>query len=281
MKLYPVHAGNFLLDGGAMFGVVPKVMWSRVYPADEDNRCTWAMRCLVAEHDGRLVLIDNGIGEKQDETFFSRFPRCGEHTLERSLQRHGFSPDDITDVVITHLHFDHCGGSVRWNRDRTAYEPAFKNARYWVSRKQWEWAIRPHAREKASFLSENIMPIQQSGLLRLVEKEGELFPGIRVKFTYGHTEAQMIPHISCCGTTVVFAADLFPSAAHVPVPWIMAYDIRPVETVREKESFLEKAAGRDWVLFLEHDSCNECCRVEKHNGGFRVKETFDLRDVTG
>ena len=279
MKLYSIATGNLKLDGGAMFGVVPKTLWSKVYPADENNLCNWAMRCLLIVDGHRKVLIDDGIGDKQDWNFLRHYYLNGEDTLEGSLARLGYSREDITDVILTHLHFDHCGGSVIWNRDRTGYELAFPNATYWTSRQQYNWAIEPNRREVVSFLKENILPIEESGHLQLIEEEGEIIPNITAKIYSGHTEGQVIPHIKYNGRTVVFMADLLPSTAHIPMPWIMGYDTRPLETFKDKERFYKEALENDYILFLEHDLYHECCNLQMTEKGVRLKETFTLEEA--
>lgn len=279
MKLYTIDTGFFKLDGGAMFGVVPKTIWNRSNPADENNMCTWAMRCLLIEDGNRLILIDNGIGDKQDAKFFSHYYLHGDASLERSLKQHGFSTDDITDMFLTHLHFDHCGGGIKWNKDRTGFEPVFKNATYWSNSEHWEWATKPNAREKASFLRDNILPIQESGQLKFVEGETELFNGFSIMYARGHTDAMMIPHIRYKGRTLVYMADLLPSTGHIPLPYVMAYDTRPLLTLDEKGKFMEKAADEEYILFLEHDAVNECCTVERTEKGVRLKDTFRLVDL--
>ena len=279
MKLYSIPTGNLKLDGGAMFGVVPKVMWSKNYPADENNLCNWAMRCLLVVDGDRKILIDNGIGSKQDEKFLKHYYLNGEDTLESSLAKLGFTKDDITDMVLTHLHFDHTGGSIEWNEDKSKLVPAFKNANYWVSRAQWKWATQPNNREKASFLGENILPMEESGQLKIVEEEGELFPGFHIKIFNGHTDGQMIPHIEYKGRTVVFMADLLPSTAHIPIPWVMAYDTRPLLTLDDKKTFYKDALENDYVLFFEHDIYHECCTLQATDRGPAVKETFLLEEL--
>lgn len=286
MTLHPIDTGFFKLDGGAMFGVVPKTLWSKHHAPDEKNLCTWAMRCLLVEDGDRLILIDNGLGDKQDSRFFSHYEPHGEATLDGSLRKLGFGFDDITDVFLSHLHFDHCGGSIKWNSARDGYEPVFRNANYWSNAHHWEWATRPNAREKASFLKENILPIGESGQLRHVPVERaeptantwtkDLFPGFDVLTVNGHTDAMMIPHIRYKGRTVVFMADLLPSIHHIPVAWVMAYDTRPLLTLQEKAAFLERAADEQLVLFLEHDAVNQCCTVERTEKGIRLKEVFPL-----
>jgi glyoxylase-like metal-dependent hydrolase (beta-lactamase superfamily II) len=276
MELYPINTGNLKLDGGAMFGVVPKVIWGKVYPSDENNLCNWAMRCLLVVEGDRKILIDCGIGNKQSEKFFANYHLNGEDSLDGSLAALGFTVDDITDVILTHLHFDHAGGAVRWNDDRTDYEVTFKNATYYTSRQQWEWATSPNNREKASFLKENILPIRENGRLELIEGDRELFPNVEVRIFNGHTEGQVIPLIRYNGKTVVFMADLLPSAAHIPLPWVMSYDTRPLITLTEKEAFLGEAAQNGYILFLEHDLYRECCTVEATEKGIRLKEAFPL-----
>jgi glyoxylase-like metal-dependent hydrolase (beta-lactamase superfamily II) len=279
MQLFPINTGNLKLDGGAMFGVVPKVMWSKLYPCDENNLCNWAMRCLLIVADNRRILIDCGIGDKQSEKFFSNYFLNGEDSLERSLAAQGFTTDDITDVILTHLHFDHAGGAIRWNTDRSGYIPTFKNATYHTSRQQWEWGTSPNNREKASFLKENILPIGETGRLNLIEGEVELFPGISVRIFNGHTDGQVIPLIRYGDKTLVYMADLLPSTAHIPLPYVMSYDTRPLITLTEKEAFLVEAARNGYILFFEHDIQNECCTVQETDKGVRLKETFPLSAV--
>ena len=277
MNLYSIETGNLKLDGGAMFGVVPKVLWSKVYPADENNLCNWAMRCLLVVDGDRKILIDNGIGEKQDWNFLRHYHLNGEDTLEQSLAKAGYTTEDITDVILTHLHFGHGGGSVEWNHDRAGYKLAFPNAADWVSRQQYNWAIEPNHRESASYLKENILPIEESGHLKLIEEEGEILPNITIKLYHGHTEGQAIPHINYNGRTVVFMADLLPSTAHIPMPWIMGYDTRPLITLEDKTRFYQEALENNYILFLEHDLYNECCTMQMTEKGVKVKETFELR----
>lgn len=279
MKLYPIETGNLKLDGGAMFGVVPKVLWNKVYPSDENNLCNWAMRCLLVEDEDRLILIDNGIGDKQDEKFLKHFYLNGDATLESSLAEHGFKPEDITDMILTHLHFDHCGGSIKYAANHKDFKLAFPNATYWASKEQYNWAIQPNRREQASFLKENILPIEESGQLKLIDEEGEFLPNITAKLFNGHTEGQLIPYINYNGRTLAFMADLMPSTAHIPMPWIMAYDVRPLETLKDKERFYKEALEKDIVLFLEHDLYNECCTLHSTEKGVRVRNTFRLNDI--
>lgn len=278
MKLYSILTGNLKLDGGAMFGVVPKIIWNKLYPCDENNLCNWSMRCLLVEEDNRRILIDTGIGNKQSEKFFSNYYLNGADSLNASLAKVGFTTDDITDVILTHLHFDHCGGAVRWNKERTDYLPAFKNATYHTSRQQWEWATHPNNREKASFLKENILPIQEKGKLHLIESDATLFPGVSVRLYNGHTDGQVIPFIRYNNTTVVYMADLMPSSAHIPLPFVMSYDTRPLITLKEKEAFLKEAIQYNHLLFFEHDLYRECCTVAETEKGFRMKESYNFLD---
>jgi len=249
MKLYPIETGNLKLDGGAMFGVVPKVMWQKVYPADENNLCNWSMRCLLIVDGDRKILIDNGIGYKQDQKWLKHYYLNGDDTLEASLAKVGETPENITDVILTHMHFDHCGGSIKWNEDKTGYELAFPNATYWTSKKQYDWATNPNRREKASFLKENIAPIEESGKLNLIDEEGEFIPNITFKMYNGHTDGQVIPHINVDGRTVVFMADLLPATVHIPMPWIIAYDTRPLLTLKDKERFFKDALETTTYVF--------------------------------
>ncbi|TDQ08154.1 MBL fold metallo-hydrolase [Pedobacter metabolipauper] len=279
MNLYTIETGLFKLDGGAMFGVVPKSIWQRTNPADTNNLCTWAMRCMLIEDGGRLILIDNGIGNKQDEKFLSHYYLHGDDTLDRSLAAKGFSRDDITDVFLTHLHFDHCGGSIVRVGDKL--RPAFKNAFYWSNEKHWDWAVNPNDRERASFLKDNILPIQESGQLRFIEdKEGVQFhDGIHIRFAYGHTDAMMLPQIKYKDQTIVYMADLLPSTGHIPLPYVMAYDMFPLKTLTEKKSFLQEAADNKYILYLEHDPLNECCTLQQTEKGIRLDQTFSLGHI--
>lgn len=279
MKLHTIETGYFKLDGGAMHGVVPKSLWNKKNPADDNNMCNWAMRCLLVEEGNRLILIDNGIGTKQDAKFFSYYFLHGDVSLEKSLRAKGFDFSDITDVFLTHLHFDHCGGSINKKDDK--FSTAFPNATYWSNEEHWEWATQPNAREKASFLKENILPIRESGQLKFFKETDELIPGFKAWFTYGHTGAMMLPHIRYKDKTVVFLADLMPSSAHIPLPWIMAYDTQPLKTLSEKELFLPKAAEEKYVLFFEHDSRHECGTVTATDRGIVVEETFSLEHYFG
>ena len=279
MHLYTIDTGFFKLDGGGMFGVVPKVLWSKTNPSDENNLCPWAMRSLLIEDDGKLILIDNGIGDKQDEKFLKHYYLHGDANLHSSLAVHGFHADDITDVFLTHLHFDHCGGSVKWNSTKTNFEMTFKNAKYWSNAKHWKWATDPNNREKASFLIDNIIPIQESGNLHFVENQKNIFKNFDALIVDGHTESQMIPHISYKGKTIVFAADLLPSIGHIPLAYVMGYDTRPLLTLSEKEKFLRIAAEKEYIIFLQHDYYNECCTVKMTNKGVRLKDTFKLDEI--
>jgi glyoxylase-like metal-dependent hydrolase (beta-lactamase superfamily II) len=279
MKLYTINTGHFKLDGGAMFGVVPKTIWNKLNPADENNMCSWAMRCLLIEDGNRLILVDNGMGNKQDDKFFGYYYLHGNDTLERSLNVHGFTSNDITDMVLTHLHFDHCGGSINYNSDRTKLEPAFKNAKYYSNKKHWEWAVNPNPREKASFLKENILPIQESGQLNFIDSSTELIPGLSFIEVNGHTEAMMLPLIKYKNTTVAFMADLIPSVGHLPIPYVMGYDTRPLETLKEKDAILKQALVNNWTLFFEHDPITECINLERTEKGIRKKDGFLLSEI--
>lgn len=280
MNLYTVNSGNFKLDGGAMFGVVPKSVWNKTNPADENNMCSWSMRCMLVETGGRLILIDNGLGDKQNEKFFSYYYLHGDDTLEKSIKKHGFTPDDITDVFLTHLHFDHCGGSIKYtDSNKTKLEPAFKNANYWSNSRHWEWATNPNPREKASFLKENILPIKESGRLNFIDKEGEWLPGFEVLIVNGHTEGMMLPVLKYKDTKVLFCADLIPSVGHLPIPYVMGYDVRPLETLMEKERILGKAVAENWTLFFEHDSVNEACTLTNTERGIRAKEMTKIAEL--
>jgi glyoxylase-like metal-dependent hydrolase (beta-lactamase superfamily II) len=280
MKLFSINAGYFKLDGGAMHGVVPKSMWQKVNPADDNNMCSWAMRCMLIENGNHRILIDNGMGSKQDEKFFSFYYPHGADSIEINLARHGYSTDDITDAFLTHLHFDHCGGSIR--RDESgALVPAFKNALFWTNHKHWDAALRPNEREKASFLQENILPMEASGQMRFVETPdgAEWIEDIRVRYVNGHTDAMMLPQIRYNDTTILFCADLIPSAAHISMPWVMAYDMRPLDTLQEKRTMLQEAVTNNWVLFLEHDPKIECCTLQETGRGIRLKDTFKLAEL--
>lgn len=283
MKVYPLNTGNFKLDGGAMFGVVPKSIWQKTNPADSNNMCDWSMRCLLIEDGDRLMLIDAGIGDKQSEKFFSHYYLNGNDSLHGNLKQLGFSSDDVTDVFLTHLHFDHCGGAIQWNKDHSGFEPVFKNAIYWSNDRHWDWATEPNPREKASFLSENILPIKESGQLQMINRVEDLtknaFNHIDVLFVDGHTDSMMIPHIQYQGKTIVFMADLLPSVGHIPLAYVMGYDTRPLLTLTEKEKFLKKAVDEEFILFLEHDSVNECCTLQMTEKGVRLKETFSFNEI--
>ena len=279
MKLYTIDTGYFKLDGGAMFGVVPKVLWSRTNPADDKNLCPWAMRSLLIEDGNKLTLIDTGMGNKQSDKFFGYYYQFGDFSLDTSLASYGFHRDDITDVFLTHLHFDHCGGSIQWNKNQTGYEPAFKNAKFWSNQEHWNWATNPNPREKASFLEENILPIQESGQLNFISENSFQQVGFDVLKMDGHTEKQMLPKVFYQGKTIIFMADLLPTIGHIPVPYVMGYDTRPLVTIKEKEAFLSEAADNEYFLFLEHDAYSEICTVQHTNKGVRLKETHKFKDI--
>lgn len=287
MKLYSIETGYFKLDGGAMFGVVPKVIWNKINPADENNLCNWAMRCLLIEDEGRLILIDNGIGDKQDLKFFGHYHLHGDDSLEKSLKKQGYNRDDITDVILTHLHFDHCGGSIIKEGDKLV--PAFKNATYWSNEQHWQWAVYPNDREKASFLKENILPIKESGQLKFINQtrpqseqqlgSADLTDSISLLFVHGHTQSMMLPSIRYKDKTIVYMADLLPSAGHIPLPYVMAYDMFPLTTLTEKKIFLSNAVQSDYILFFEHDPEIECCSLMQTEKGVRPKEIMKLEEV--
>ena len=284
MNLYPINAGNFKLDGGAMFGVVPKSLWQRTNPADKDNMIDIAARCLLIEDGNRLILIDTGMGNKQSDKFFGYYFLWGNDTIDKSLKTYGFHRDDITDVFMTHLHFDHCGGSVQWNKDKTGYEPAFKNAHFWSNQDHWTWATLPNKREKASFLKENILPMEESGQLKFtalpgadILKNSNL--GFDIFFANGHTDKQMIPMIQYKGKTICFMADLLPTAGHLPIPFVMGYDTRLLLTVDEKEKFLDLAANNNYYLFLEHDAHNEIITVKQTEKGVRLDNVYTCNEI--
>jgi len=286
MKLYSINTGYFKLDGGAMFGVVPKSIWNKINPADENNMCSWALRCLLIEDGKRLILVDNGMGNKQNDKFFGYYYLHGNDSLDKSLSKYGFSKEDITDVFLTHLHFDHCGGSINWEGDTLV--PAFKNAIYWSNKEHWNWATNPNEREKASFLKENILPIKESGKLKSVDVKAEengllgktvFTENILIRFVNGHTRAMMLPQINYKGKTVVFMADLLPSAGHMPLPYVMGYDMFPLTTLQEKKSFLKEALEKDFILFFEHDPINECCSIQQTEKGIRPKEFFKSDEI--
>ena len=294
MKLYTINTGYFKLDGGAMFGVVPKSIWNKLNPADENNMCSWALRCLLIEDEGKLILVDTGMGNKQDAKFFGHYYIHGNDTLEKSLAQHGFTAADITDVFLTHLHFDHCGGAIVREGDKLV--PAFKNATYWSNQRHWKWATEPNEREKASFLKDNILPVKESGNLKMVDsiklsddnKGGlstiisHLSPILSSLSFYsvnGHTSAMMLPKINYNGKTIVFMADLLPSVAHIPLPYVMGYDMFPLTTLNEKKAFLTEALANDYILFFEHDPVNECCNLQMTEKGIRQKDVFKLSEV--
>ncbi len=278
MKIYTIDTGYFKLDGGAMFGVVPKTIWKNLNEPDKNNLCTWAMRCLLIEDGKQLILIDCGLGNKQEPKFFSYYEPHGEASLQKSLHNLGFGFEDVTDVLLTHLHFDHCGGAIKREGDKLL--PAFNRATYWSNAKHWEWATKPNDREKASFLKENILPIQESGQLRFAQDgSNELHPHITLPTACGHTESMFTPIIECNGKKIMYCADLFPSMAHLPLPYVMAYDTRPLLTLEEKKTVLEEAIANDYYLFFEHDRDKECCSLKQTDRGVRHNEVFKLNEV--
>lgn len=277
MKLYTIDTGFFKLDGGAMFGVVPKSIWQKTNPADERNLCTWATRLLLIEDEDRLILIDTGLGDKQDDKFFSHYYLHGDDTIDKSLAKHGFHRDDITDVILTHLHFDHCGGAII--RDGDTLVPAFKNARYWSNEKHWNWAIKPNPREKASFLKENILPIQESGQLHFINENDAFSPKINIRYAFGHTEAMILPQIQYKEHTILYMADLLPSVGHIPLPYVMSYDVRPLTTLEERVNYWDEIADKQYILFLEHDPVHSCCTLKHTEKGVRLDKTFRLEEI--
>lgn len=279
MKIYPIETGNFKLDGGAMFGVVPKTIWQKTNPADANNLIDMSMRCMLIEDGDRLLLIDTGLGAKQSEKFFGYYHLFGNFSLDSSLAKLGFHRDAITDVFLTHLHFDHCGGAIEWNAEKTMLQPAFKNAKFWSNDNHWKWASEPNPREKASFLKENINPIRESGQLNFITNNSLDQIGFNVLFMDGHTEKQMLPKLSYQGKTIVFMADLLPTIGHIPLPYVMGYDTRPLLTIKEKAIFLKEAADNNYYLFLEHDAYNEICTVQHTEKGVRLKETHKFTDI--
>ena len=280
MELYKIETKNLKLDGGAMFGVVPKILWNKKYPADENNLCNWAVRSLLVVDGDRKILIDNGMGDKQDEKFFSHYHLNGEDDLYSSLEKAGYAPEDITDVILTHLHFDHCGGSVKYDKNGNLVT-TFPNAKYWVSEAQWKWAIKPNRREKASFLKENILPIHEHGQLFFIEEAGELYPGIEIQIYNGHTEGQIIPVINYHGRKIAFMADLIPSVTHIPMPWIPAYDTKPLLSLEDKEMFFKRALKENYTLFFQHDLYHECCTLKDTPKGAAVDKIFTLEEFKG
>ncbi|CAA0149644.1 MBL fold metallo-hydrolase [Tenacibaculum maritimum] len=279
MRIYPIETGNLKLDGGAMFGVVPKSIWQKTNPADNNNMIDLGMRSMLIEDEDRLILVDTGMGSKQSDKFFGYYYLFGDFSLDSSLAKYGFHRDDITDVFLTHLHFDHCGGAIQWNKERTGYEPAFKNAKFWSNERHWDWAVAPNPREKASFLKENILPIEESGQLNFIHRNAKDQIGFDVLFMDGHTEKQMLPKIQYKEKTIVFMADLLPTIGHIPLPYVMGYDTRPLLTIKEKSDFLNEAATNGYYLFLEHDAHNELCTVKHTEKGVRLEENYKFTDI--
>ncbi|NOY38515.1 MAG: MBL fold metallo-hydrolase [Chlorobi bacterium] len=281
MKVFSVHISNFKIDGGAMFGVVPKMLWQKVYPADENNLCNWALRSILVDTGERRILVDNGYGNKQDEKYFSYVYLNGGDGLDGGLAKAGYRPEDITDMVLTHLHADHCGGGIRYNANRSGFETVFPNATYWISRSHWEWAINPNLREKDAFLEENLIPIMDSGQIQFVEEDTHLAPGFEVRIFNGHTCGQIIPFIHYEDKTIVFTADLIPSYAHIPLVYNMSYDVEPLVTIAEKETFLKEALEHQYILFFEHDIFHECCLLTDTPKGIRAGTFLTLEEITG
>ncbi|CDS91822.1 Metal dependent hydrolase [Sphingobacterium sp. PM2-P1-29] len=278
MQLYTIETQNFKLDGGAMFGVVPKSIWHKTNPADSNNMCTWTNRLLLIEDGAKLILVDTGLGDKQSEKFFGHYYIHGDNSIDKSLAKHGFNREDITDVILTHLHFDHCGGAIARQGDKL--RPSFTNANYWSNAAHWDWAIHPNPREKASFLEENIIPIQESGQLKFIEKESSPFgPNIQIRYAHGHTESMMLPQIQYKNKTILYMADLLPSVGHIPLPYVMSYDIRPLTTMEERNNYWQEILDQEYILFLEHDAVNACCTLQHTEKGIRLKESFQLSDI--
>ncbi|CAG2534707.1 MULTISPECIES: MBL fold metallo-hydrolase [Maribacter] len=284
MKIYPIETGNFKLDGGAMFGVVPKTIWQRTNPADENNLIDIAARSLLIEDGDRLVLIDTGMGNKQSDQFFGYYYRWGDFNIDSSLNKYGFHRDDITDVFLTHLHFDHVGGAIQWNKDRTGYEPAFKNAKFWTNEKHWKWATEPNPREKASFLKENLYPMKESGQLTFIDPTDNSFLknsqlGFDIRFVDGHTEKQMLPQFTYQDKTIAYMADLIPTVGHIPLPYVIGYDTRPLVTMTEKEIFLNEAVENNYYLFFEHDAHNQLCTLKHTERGVRLDQVYTFNEL--
>ena len=284
MNVYSIQAGNFKLDGGAMFGVVPKSLWQKTNPADSANMIDMSSRCMLIENGNKLILVDTGMGNKQSEKFFSYYKRSGDFELIKSINKAGFETKDITDVLLTHLHFDHCGGAVFWDKSNERYDVQFKNANYWSNEDHWRWATNPNPREKASFLDENLLPIKESGQFNFIKNPSNNFVfieelGIEIMCVDGHTEKQMIPKVKHKGKDLVYAADLIPTAGHIPIPYIMGYDVRPLLTMKEKSLFLEDAFEKDYYLFMEHDPYNEIVSLKKTEKGIRFENSFTLKEL--
>ncbi len=278
-SLNPVIAENFKMDGGASFGVVPKTIWNKFVEADENNMIPVTSRCLLIETGNRIILIDAGMGNKQSEKVFSYYYRFGDESFEKAFEEIGFDFDQVTDVILTHLHFDHVGGAVKWAADGKTPELAFNNATYYCTKKQWDWALKPNPREKPSFLKENFMPLFETGQLEFIYEPGEFINGVKFEIYDGHTRGQLIPFIRYKNHTVVFMADFIPSAYNIHIPYISGYDIDPLLVMKEKETFLEKALDNNYVLFFEHDYFNECCNLHRTEKGFRANKTFRLSDL--
>ncbi|MBI9069043.1 MAG: MBL fold metallo-hydrolase [Salinivirgaceae bacterium] len=277
MNLHVINCGNMMVDGGALFGVIPKTMWQKKYKCDDNNMCNIVMRSLLVVSDDRKILIDSGQGNKQDDQFFKYHYLNGDGELIKSLAEAGFAPEEITDVVHTHLHFDHCGGTLKHDENKKIV-PTFPNANLWLSKKHWDWAINPNKREAPAFPPENILPMEETGKLHFIHEEGELFPGFYVLFANGHTRGQIIPVIDFNGTKLVFCADLIPTMANVPLSYISAFDLFQLDVLNEKEQLLKTAVDNNMTLFFEHDIDVECCSLGKTSKGVYVKESFSLND---
>ncbi|MBN2214889.1 MAG: MBL fold metallo-hydrolase [Bacteroidales bacterium] len=273
MRLAGIETGNFKLDGGAMFGVVPKSLWQMVYPADENNMCNLSLRALFIEDENRKILIDAGLGRKQNEKFFGYYYLNGNDSLDKSLSKEGISKSDITDVILTHLHFDHCGGAVEYDQNKKAFQATFPGATYWCSNDQWNWAMNPNLREKPSYLKENMLPLHESGQLKPFKHDFDLTPNVRIRLYNGHSQGMAVPFIRYQGRIIVYVSDLIPTSAHIPLSWICGYDTQPLLSLKEKEKFLDEAFRNNYILFFEHDLNTVCCTLQETEKGIRMKDS--------